>query len=63
MTGALRIQGSDITNPNGLANLTSVDGFLRIISNGALTGIDGLARLTSVGTDNIVICVALSTNQ
>ena len=55
-TGCDRILGSlyignstDITNLDGLANITSVGGDLTICSNSALTNLDGLATLTSVG--------------
>ena len=40
---------SDITNLDGLANITSVGGDLDIYYNDALTNLDGLANLTSVG--------------
>ena len=40
---------ADITNLDGLANLTSVGGNLYISSNYRLTNLDGLANLTSVG--------------
>ena len=40
---------SDITNIDGLANLTSVGGSLSIYNNAALTNLDGLANITSVG--------------
>ena len=50
--GGLRINDSyDITNLDGLANLTSVGRQLDIYGNAALTNIDGLAKLTSVGRD------------
>ena len=41
--------GSDITNLNSLANITSVGGALTISVNYALTNLDGLANITSVG--------------
>jgi hypothetical protein len=45
----LSIAGKNITNLDGLANLTSVGGKLVIEFNPALTNLDGLANLTSVG--------------
>jgi len=46
----LGIETNDLlTNLDGLANLTSVGGFLNIGNNAALTNIEGLANLTSVG--------------
>ena len=52
VSGYLYIRNSaDITNLDGLANLTSVGGDLEAYQrgNGALTNLDGLANLTSVG--------------
>ena len=50
VSGYLFIYNStDITNVNGLANLTSVGGYLRIEDNLALTNLSGLANITSVG--------------
>ena len=50
VSGELRIRNSaDITNLDGLANITSVGGDLSIYNNNALTNLDGLANLTSVG--------------
>ena len=52
VSGYLRIEDStDITNLDGLANITSVGGYLYILSNDALTIARsmGLANLTSVG--------------
>ena len=40
-----------LTNLDGLANITSVGGYLWIDYNNALTNLDGLADLTSVGDD------------
>src|SRR5690606_39831565 len=42
---------SNLTNLNGLSNLTSVGGYLYIGSNSNLTNLDGLSNLTSVGAD------------
>ncbi|MDA9941060.1 hypothetical protein N9C62_00460 [Luminiphilus sp.] len=42
-------ESTDITNLDGLANITSVAGKLDIYSNDVLTNLDGLANLTSVG--------------
>jgi hypothetical protein len=47
--GTLFVEGDDITDLDGLANLTSVLGSLSIFANPALTNLDGLANLTSVG--------------
>ena len=44
----LLISGTDITNLDGLANITSVGGDLDIQNNATLTNLDGLANLTSV---------------
>ena len=52
VTGDLRIRETNpgnITNLNGLSELTSVGGYLSIGDNDALTNVDGLAALTSVG--------------
>lgn len=57
-----------LTNFDGLAALTSVDGDLDILGNSALTNLTGLSALVSVGsnvylTDNISlsVCTGLST--
>ena len=42
---------TDITNVDGLANLTSVGGYLRIEDNLALTNLSGLANITSVDSE------------
>ena len=54
-TGCDRVSGylfiynsTDITNVDGLANLTSLGGYLRIEDNLALTNLSGLANITSV---------------
>ena len=49
VNGTLLVEGSDITNLDGLANLTSVGGNVDIRNNDALTNLDGLANITSVG--------------
>ena len=50
VSGYLDIREStDITNLDGLANITSVGGYLNIYNNAALANLDGLANLTSVG--------------
>ena len=43
------LQSSGITNLDGIANITSVEGGVEIV-NSALTNIDGLSNLTSVGS-------------
>ena len=45
---------SNITNFNGLSELTSVGGHLMIWNNDVLTNIDGLAALTSVGRELLI---------
>ena len=45
---------SDITNLNGLANITSVGGDLQIYKNAALTNLDGLANFSSVGGSEVL---------
>lgn len=47
--GDVRIQGSDITNLNGLNVLTSIQGGMYIIFNDLLISFSGLENLTSVG--------------
>ena len=50
LLGGLTVGNStDITNLDGLANLTSVGGDLSIPGNGSLTNLDGLVSLTSLG--------------
>jgi hypothetical protein len=46
---AVTINGSTITNLNGLSSLTSIGGYLWIKTNPALTSLSGLSSLTSVG--------------
>jgi hypothetical protein len=47
--GFVVINGSDITNLDGLAGVTSIAGGLSIYSNNALTDITALENLTSIG--------------
>jgi hypothetical protein len=49
VAGNLEVSGNEITNVDGLANLTSVGEYLGIESNTTLTNLDGLANLISVG--------------
>ena len=49
MTGTLTIEGNDITNLNGLAGLTQIDGVLQITNNPNLNGLTGLDNVTSIG--------------
>jgi hypothetical protein len=49
VTGDLVISGNGITSIEGLSNITSVGGDLRIFNNAALTSLDGLSNLTSLG--------------
>jgi flagellar basal body rod protein FlgG len=56
----LAIEGSDITNLDGLSALTSVVNIFSILYNGALTNMDGLSALTSAGTLNISNNAALT---
>ena len=59
----LRVEGSDITNLDGLANITSVGGQLWIQDNAALTNLDGLANITgSVGGELYIFNNAALTN-
>ena len=51
-----------LTNLDGLANLTSVGGGLRISYNPALTNLDGLANITSVGGELSIESNAALTN-
>src|SRR5690606_34942976 len=44
----------NLTNLDGLSNLTSVGGYLFIDSNSNLTNLDGLSNLTSVGADLVI---------
>ena len=68
-TGCDRIKGylyvrnsADITNFDGLANLSSVGGKLLIRDNDALTNLDGLANITSVGGSLYIVRNAALTN-
>src|SRR5690606_2944469 len=49
ISGDLVIQGSAITNLNGLANITSITGNLVINQTSALQNLNGLSGLQSVG--------------
>ena len=61
VSGSLEISNStDITNLNGLANITSIRGYLNIDSNAALANLDGLANLTDVGALSISNNTALA---
>ncbi|MDB4491111.1 proprotein convertase P-domain-containing protein [Luminiphilus sp.] len=60
--GSLNISGSDITNIDSLANLTSVGDGLGIDSNAALTNLDGLANISSVGGYLFIISNQALTN-
>ncbi len=52
VTGGLAITGTDITNLDGLASLTSVGG-LSILSNPTLVNVGGLSALASVTTGSL----------
>ena len=52
--GDVYIQNTALTNVDGLATLTTVDGDLVIQNNGALTNVDGLATLTTVDGDLVI---------
>jgi hypothetical protein len=54
VAGNLEVSGNEITNVDGLANLTSVGEHLSIESNAALTNVDGLANLISVGVSMFI---------
>jgi len=49
VTGSLTIQGSDITNLDGLSRLKSIGGALSFRDNDNLINISGLSELTSIG--------------
>lgn len=51
INGYLTVGGSNITNLNGLSNLTSTVGSLDITQNPLLTDISGLSNITSVGQE------------
>ncbi len=53
--GDLWIHGNDITNLNGLNDLTSIGGKLRMIYNGSLTNLTGLNNVSFIG-GNLEIC-------
>ena len=46
IAGSLSVQGDDISNIDGLADITSVGRNLNINNNPALTNIDGLSNIT-----------------
>lgn len=48
ITGNLTIENTDITNVDGLQNLTTIGGTLDFRRNDNLTNVDGLQNLTSV---------------
>lgn len=58
----LYIEGSDITNLDGLSALTDVGSSLHITNNDVLTNIDGLSALTSVGRSLLIRNNARLTN-
>src|SRR5690606_41882131 len=47
--GDLTIEGNDITNLDGLSNVTEITGGLTLWNNPQLTDINGLSSLTHVG--------------
>jgi len=49
ISGDLEIKKTDLTNLSAFANLTEIGGDLSILNNNALTNLDGLSKLTSVG--------------
>lgn len=49
ITGSVMIGGDDITNLNGLIDLTAIGGNLLIDNNTALTSLTGLDNITSIG--------------
>ena len=51
ITGNVTIQGSDITNLNGLSSITSIGGGLDIEGNSNLTSLSGLDAVTSIGAN------------
>ena len=55
VTGTLSISGPDITDLSPLSSMTAVGGTLRIHGNTPLTNLDGLAALTFVERDLIII--------
>ena len=55
LAGLVEINGSDITNLNGLNNVTSIgDGGLHLVDNISLTDLSGLNNLTSIGGDLLI---------
>ncbi len=55
VTGSLTINGANITDLSPLSSVTSVGGSLRIHGKTTLTNLDGLAALTFVERDLIII--------
>ena len=49
--GNLQIMGTELTNLNGLANLTTIGGIFRIEENLSLLNLSGLSSLQTVGAD------------
>jgi hypothetical protein len=49
LEGDITISGSDITNLNGLSNVTDIGGALHINDNDTLSNLTGLESLTSIG--------------
>src|SRR5690606_19272606 len=47
--GNITVQGNDITNVDGLSNVTSATGNLTVENNSQLTDITGFANITSIG--------------
>ncbi|MCI5094575.1 HYR domain-containing protein, partial [Phaeodactylibacter sp.] len=62
ISGSLTIEGSDITDLQGLNNLSSVGTFLLIRGNGALTSLQGLNNLSSVGNNLFILVNAALTS-
>ena len=49
--GNVTIEGDEITNLNGLSNLTSIGGYLQISFNGLLENLNELNGIKSIGGD------------
>lgn len=52
--GSLEIKGVNITNLNGLSNITAINGQLRIFSCPSLCDLNGIENLTYVGGDLVI---------
>lgn len=52
--GNVTISGADIINLNGLGNITSIGGKLKIIDNGLLASLTGLENLSYINGDLII---------